>query len=181
MIANVSSPACRKLLLLRHPGRGGNPTNHHALLQKKNPMLIREMIRNVYKECKGVPKGSCLTKEQRLSLQMDEFMNRRYEFRYNTQIGEVEYRERFSFQFYFHPIDKRAQNSIMLDAQSEGIGVWDRDIDRYLHSNRVPIYNPLEEFLFHLPHWDGKDRIHALANRVPCKIRIGNCFSTVGS
>ena len=99
---------------------------------------------------------------------MDEFMNRRYEFRYNTQIGEVEYRERFSFQFYFHPIDKRAQNSIMLDAQSEGIGVWDRDIDRYLHSNRVPIYNPLEEFLFHLPHWDGKDRIHALANRVPC-------------
>lgn len=132
-------------------------------------MLIREMIRNVYKECKGVPKSNCLTKEQRLSLQMDEFMNRRYEFRYNTQIGEVEYRERFSFQFYFHPIDKRAQNSIMLDAQSEGIGVWDRDIDRYLHSNRVPIYNPLEEFLFHLPHWDGKDRIHALANRVPCK------------
>ena len=116
-----------------------------------------------------MPKSNCLTKEQRLSLQMDEFMNRRYEFRYNTQIGEVEYRERFSFQFYFHPIDKRAQNSIMLDAQSEGIGVWDRDIDRYLHSNRVPIYNPLEEFLFHLPHWDGKDRIHALANRVPCK------------
>ena len=137
--------------------------------KRKNPMLVREMIRNVYKECKGVPKSSYLTKEQRLSLQMDEFMNRRYEFRYNTQIGEVEYRERFSFQFYFHPIDKRAQNSIMLDAQSEGIGVWDRDIDRYLHSNRVPIYNPLEEFLFHLPHWDGKDRIHALANRVPCK------------
>ena len=136
--------------------------------KRKNPMLIREMIRNVYKECKGVPKSNCLTKEQRLSLQMDEFMNRRYEFRYNTQIGEVEYRERFSFRFYFHPIDKRAQNSIMLDAQSEGIGVWDRDIDRYLHSNRVPIYNPLEEFLFHLPHWDGKDRIHALANRVPC-------------
>ena len=136
--------------------------------KRKNPMLVREMIRNVYKECKGVPKSNCLTKEQRLSLQMDEFMNRRYEFRYNTQIGEVEYRERFSFRFYFHPIDKRAQNSIMLDAQSEGIGVWDRDIDRYLHSNRVPIYNPLEEFLFHLPHWDGKDRIHALANRVPC-------------
>ena len=51
-------------------------------------MLVREMIRNVYKECKGVPKSNCLTKEQRLSLQMDEFMNRRYEFRYNTQIGE---------------------------------------------------------------------------------------------
>lgn len=137
--------------------------------KRKNPMLLRQMIGNVYKECKGVPKNNCLTKEQRLSLQMDEFMNRRYEFRYNAQIGEVEYRERFSFQFYFHPIDKRAQNSIMLDAQSEGIGVWDRDIARYLYSNRVPIYNPLKEFLFHLPRWDGKDRIGELAARVPCR------------
>ena len=40
----------------------------------------------------------------------------------------------------FSAIDKRAQNSIMLDAQSEGIAVWDRDIDRYLHSNRVDVY-----------------------------------------
>ena len=32
-------------------------------------MLVREMVRNVYKECKGVAKGNCLTKEQRLSLQ----------------------------------------------------------------------------------------------------------------
>ena len=43
------------------------------------------------KECKGVPKSSCLTKEQRLSLQMDEFMNRRYEFRYNTHDGSSGY------------------------------------------------------------------------------------------
>lgn len=144
-------------------------------------MLIREMIRNVYKECKGVPKSNGLTKEQRLSLQMDEFMNRRYEFRYNTQIGEVEYRERFSFQFYFHSIDKRAQNSIMLDAQSEGIGVWDRDIDRYLHSNRVPIYNPLEEFLFHCLIGTAKTVFMLWQTGFLAKIRIGNCFSTVGS
>ena len=79
-------------------------------------------------------------------------------------IGSV---SRFSFTFI--PLTNGHKTASCLDAQSEGIGVWDRDIDRYLHSNRVPIYNPLEEFLFHLPHWDGKDRIHALANRVPCK------------
>lgn len=61
-----------------------------------------------------------------------------------------------------------AQNSILLDAQSEGIAVWDRDVDRYLHSNRVSVYNPLEEFIFHLPNWDKKDRITELADRVPC-------------
>ena len=106
-------------------------------------MLVREMIRNVYKECKGVPKSSCLTKEQRLSLQMDEFMNRRYEFRYNTQIGEVEYRERFSFRVYFSsPLTNGHKTASCSTHNPKGIGVWDRDIDRYLHSNRVPIYNP---------------------------------------
>lgn len=64
-------------------------------------MLVREMIGNVYKECQGFARQDGLTKEQRLSLQTDEFMNRRYEFRYNTQMGEVEYRERCSFYFRF--------------------------------------------------------------------------------
>lgn len=140
----------------------------HRYYMDKQPMLVREMIGNVYKECKGFGKQDGLTKEQRLSLQMDEFMNRRYEFRYNTQMGEVEYRERCSFYFRFRPLDKRMQNGVMLDAQGEGIAVWDRDVDRYLHSNRIPIYNPLEEFIFHLPVWDGK-RPHCRTCR-PCSL-----------
>ena len=71
------------------------------------------MIGNVYQECKGFGKKNGLTKEQYLNMQTEEFMNRRYEFRYNTQIGEVEYRERCSFYFRFRPLDKRAQNSIL--------------------------------------------------------------------
>ena len=100
-------------------------------------------------------------------------MKRRYEFRHNTQIGEVEYRERLSFRFRFNPLDKRALNSIVLDAQMEGIPLWDRDISRYIYSNRVPVFNPLEDFLYRLPAWDGKDRIRALAATVPCKNQIG--------
>lgn len=59
------------------------------------------MIGNVYKECKGFGKKDLLAKEQHLNLQTEEFMNRRYEFRYNTQVGEVEYRDRCSFLFSF--------------------------------------------------------------------------------
>ena len=40
--------------------------------------------------------------------------------------------------------------------------------DRYLTSNRVPLYNPVEEYLYGTGHWDGKDRIRALADLVPC-------------
>ena len=130
--------------------------------------LIRQIIRTVYDECDGFGKKSSLGKEQLLALQTEDFMKRRYEFRYNTQVGEVEYRERNSFRFYFNPIDKRVLNSIALDAQAEGIPLWDRDISRYIYSNRVPVFNPLEDFLYHLPVWDGRDRIRALAQTVPC-------------
>lgn len=142
-------------------------TIFHYYLRRQET-LIRQIIRNVYTENKGFGTRSSLNKEQLLALQTDEFMKRRYEFRFNTQIGEVEFRERHSFRFRFNPIDKRALNSIALDAQAEGIPLWDRDISRYVYSNRVPVFNPLEDFLYNLPDWDGKDRIRALAATVPC-------------
>ena len=141
----------------------------HRYYHSKQAVLVREMIGNVYQECKGFGKKNGLTKEQYLNMQTEEFMNRRYEFRYNTQVGEVEYRERNSFHFYFNPINKRVLNSIALDAQAEGIPLWDRDISRYIYSNRIPVFNPLEDFLYHLPVWDGKDRIRGLAQTVPCE------------
>lgn len=138
---------------------------------RKQEVLIREMVGNIYTECKGFGKKSSQNKEQLLAMQTEEFMKRRYELRYNTQIGEVECRERNSFRFRFLPADKRMLNSIALDAQMEGLPLWDRDINRYIYSNRVPVFNPLEEFLYGLSKWDGKDRIRALAATVPCDNR----------
>lgn len=153
----------------------------HRYYHSKQSVLVREMIGNVYQECKGFGKKNGLTKEQYLNMQTEEFMNRRYEFRYNTQIGEVEYRERCSFYFRFRPLDKRAQNSILLDAQSEGIAVWDRDVDRYLHSNRVSVYNPLEEFIFIFLIGTKKTALRNWQTVCHVLIRIGQCFSIAGS
>ena len=137
---------------------------------RKQEVLIREMVSNIYTECKGFGKKSSQNKEQLLAMQIEEFMKRRYELRYNTQIGEVECRERNSFRFRFLPVDKRMLNSIALDAQMEGLPLWDRDINRYIYSNRVPVFNPLEEFLYGLSKWDGKERIRALAVTACCHI-----------
>lgn len=139
---------------------------HYYLRQEE--ALIRQVIRNVYKECKGFGNQNSLKKEQLLALQTEEFMKRRYEFRHNTLVNEVEYRERNSYRFHFIPVDKRVLNSVALDAQAEGIPLWDRDISRYIYSNRVPVFDPLEDFLYHLPIWDGKDRIRGMAQTVPC-------------
>lgn len=95
-------------------------------------------------------------------------MNRRYEFRYNTVLDDLEYRQRDSIHFYFKPVDKRVRNSISICALKEGINAWDRDVDRFLNSEYVPLHNPVEEYLYDVGRWDGKDRIRALAGLVPC-------------
>lgn len=131
-------------------------------------LLIRETVKNVYRTCEGFADKSSLLPEQLFVMQMDEFMKRRYEFRFNQLTSQVECRQRNSFDFYFRPVDRRLMASITMNAQYEGLKLWDKDVVRYLNSDRVPIYQPVEEFLYGLPHWDGKDHIGDLAKRVPC-------------
>ena len=134
----------------------------------KDEFLIRETVKNVYNSCGGFADKSSLLPEKLFVMQTDEFMKRRYEFRFNQLTSCVEYRERNSFNFYFRPIDKRVMASITMNAMYEGIKLWDKDVVRYLNSDHVPVYHPVEEFLYDLPRWDGKDHIRDLAERVPC-------------
>lgn len=136
--------------------------------RQADEQTVRTTLHNLYRECKGFGKRTVLTSEQATCLKLEEFMERRYEIRYNQLMGELEYRRRDSIHFYFQLMDQRARSSVALDALQEGIRVWDRDVNRYLTSNRVPLYNPVEEYLCSTGRWDGKDRIRALADLVPC-------------
>ena len=130
---------------------------------------LRATFRNVYIEMKGFGKRPSVTREQDIALRLEEFLKRRYEIRYNSMTDDLEYRERNSTRFCFTSLDKRARNSIAIHALKEGIQAWDRDIDRFLHSEYVPVYNPVEEYLYELGEWDGRDRIRELADRVVCR------------
>lgn len=136
--------------------------------RQADEQTVRTALHNLYRECRGFGRKSVLTPEQDTMLKLNEFMERRYEFRYNQLMGDLEYRQRDSIHFYFHVMDQRARNSVAMDALQEGLRVWDRDVNRYLTSNRVPLYNPVEEYLCGVGRWDGKDRIRALAGLVPC-------------
>ena len=140
----------------------------HFYTQRKE-YLVRQTVQNVYTSEKGFGKKSSLTAEQELEFRTGEFMQRRYEFRYNTMTTVTEYRERNTFCFCFRPLSSRIRNSIAMNARLEGLNLWDRDVIRYLDSDRVPVFNPVEDFLFGLDiHWDGHDRIRELASRIPC-------------
>lgn len=136
--------------------------------RQADEQTVRPTLHNLYQECKGFGRKSSLNRDQENALLLEEFMKRRYEFRYNTVLDDVEYRQRDSIHFYFKPLDKRVRNSIAISALKEGISAWDRDVDRFLNSEFVPLYNPIEEYLYDTGHWDGKDRIRALADLVPC-------------
>lgn len=143
-------------------------TLRHFNYYKDEPGL-RATFRNVYTEMKGFGTRPSMTREQDTALRLEEFLKRRYEIRFNSMTDDLEYRERNSIRFSFTALDKRARNSIAIQALKEGIQAWDRDIDRFLHSDYVPVYNPVEEYLYELGEWDGRDRIRELADRVECR------------
>lgn len=136
--------------------------------READEQLVRMTLHNLYRECKGFGTRSSMTRDQITAFRLEEFMNRRYEFRWNTVLGELEFRQRDSIHFHFRPADQRVRSSIGQNALKEGISVWDRDVARYLNSDAIPLYNPIEEYLNSTGHWDGKDRIRALADLVPC-------------
>lgn len=135
---------------------------------KKYELLARAVFRNAYTLGKKFAGKPCITAGMTLAARVEEFMQRRYQLRRNTIKGAVEYRELQSFCFDFRSLTKQAINSMTWNALSEGINAWDADIRRYVESDRVHAYHPIEEYLFALPRWDGVDRIRELAGRVPC-------------
>ena len=90
---------------------------------KNKEFLIRQTIQNVYTCEKGFGKKSPLSAEQELEFRTEEFMQRRYEFRYNTMTTVTEYRERNTFCFCFRPISNRIRNSIAMNARLEGLSL----------------------------------------------------------
>ena len=120
---------------------------------------MRETIGHAYLSEKGFGLHALSKPEQLQALKTEEFMGRRYDFRFNTMTGGVEYRERNTFCFDYRPVTERVMNSVALNAQKEGLQLWDRDVRRYIHSDRIRDYAPVEDYLFRLPDWDGKDRI----------------------
>lgn len=132
-------------------------------------LLTRNTFRTTYALGKKFGGKPCITSTMSLTVQLEEFMQRRYQLRRNTIKGVVEYHERKSFRFDFQPLTKQVINSITMNALKEGINAWDADIKRYIESDRVHTYHPIEEYLLSLPRWDGKDRIRELANRIKCR------------
>lgn len=108
-----------------------------------------------------------------------DYLERKYEMRYNTALGCTEIRKANSSE-PFVPADDRVRNTLAIKARLDDIDVWDKDIRRYTESKFVKTFNPVDAFLKRLKgQWDGKDHIGALAGCVPNdNARWGDWFHT---
>ena len=128
---------------------------------------VRHLVHRVFSSPLEEREKMVMSKTQRETLALHDFMRRRYSLRRNEVTGVIEYCERKRYHTRFRPVDELVLNSISFNAREEGINVWDRDVKRYLRSDRVVPYNPFEAFLSNLPQWDKSPRIEKFFRRVP--------------
>lgn len=145
----------------------------HAL--GDDDLLINKVLENVYRpqvvkryeERNGYKPEKNIPQETLLTTKIDMFLMENYEIRKNVMRGVAEFRERTGIGFSFRDLTDEARNSITMRALRQGIKCWDKDIRRYVNSDDIELYDPMNEYLDSLPKWDGKDRVEALARRVP--------------
>ena len=101
-----------------------------------------------------------------LAYKTEAYMKEHYTLRLNVMTGTPEYRIN-AVGYGFHPLDQAARNTMAIKALKAGVDSWDRDLSRYIDSNLIPRYYPMEDYLRHLPKWNGKhDYVGELAQRI---------------
>ena len=99
---------------------------------------------------------------------MIEYLKSKYVFRFNRVENVAEMKILNKPNYGWLPLDDKRFNSILLDIQSKGLKVWDKDFNRFLHSHKVNLYDPIQEYLYGIEKkWDGNDHIGRLAESVP--------------
>lgn len=160
--ANIPMAVARRLTLIH-----SSLSTDKQLVKKIFEVAYRTVHTRKYVEQKGLQLSKNMPAETLLTMKINIFLNANYELRKNVMRGVAEYRQRTGIGFSFQDLTEEARNSITMRALEMGIRCWDKDIKRYVNSNDITLYDPLNEYLDHLPQWDGKDRVTALAQRVP--------------
>ena len=101
-----------------------------------------------------------------LAFKTEAYMKEHYTLRLNVMTGTPEYRLN-AVGYGFQPLNQAARNTMAIKALKAGVDSWDKDLSRYIDSNLIPRYYPMEDYIKHLPKWNGKhDYVGELARRV---------------
>lgn len=143
----------------------------HPRWRELDNELQRAIIESAYMENSQQAGRNHNHSMQELSFRLQEFINTRYDLRFNVLTNGVEWRRNDAASFIFQPLDTRVMNTMIQECHESGLDVFDRDMKRYLGSTRIREYNVARAYLRSVKgEWDGHtDYIGALADRVPCR------------
>ena len=133
---------------------------------------------------KSLNNGLAMNAALETTLAVELFLNERYRFRRNVLNGKVELadlpdvdtpadeagRETSDHPLEWRPLTQEALNSIIRRAKKEQVcekGSPKTAIVEFVHSEDVPVHNPIGDYLQQLPVWDGKNHIAQLFSRLP--------------
>ena len=133
---------------------------------------------------KSLNNGVAMNAALETTLAVELFLNERYRFRRNVLNGKVELadlpdvdtpadeagRETPDHPLEWRPLTQEALNSIIRRAKKEQVcekGSPKTAIVEFVHSEDVPVHNPIGDYLQQLPAWDGKNHIAQLFSRLP--------------
>jgi predicted P-loop ATPase len=120
--------------------------------------------------------GEALGASRETTLAIEQFLNDNYLFRRNVLNGKVEFLTKPAESSDkepssdYRPLTQEALNSIIRRAKKEDIcekGSPKTEIVEFVHSEDVPIHNPIGDYLKRLPAWDGQNHIARLFSRLP--------------
>ncbi len=105
-------------------------------------------------------------------LAVEQFLSDRYLFRRNVLNGKVEFSKKPAEgeETMFRVLTQQALNSIVLKAKREDICDGKNpksDIQEYINSEEDVTFDPINDYLTHLPQWDGQNHVARLFSRIP--------------
>ena len=116
--------------------------------------------------------GETLGDSQEGMLAIELYLTTHYLFRRNVLSSKVEYavRPAESQDPQWEILTQPALNSIIIRAKRDNIckkGSPKSDIVEYINSNEIDTFDPIADYLEHLPQWDGENHVAKLFNRIP--------------
>ena len=113
--------------------------------------------------------GEAIAPSLEAALEAELFLQDNYLFRRNMLNGKIEFATLPAEVPVYRTLTQEALNSIIIHAKKEDIcdGKPKTDILELIHSEAVPTFNPIQDFLEHLPQWDGQNHVAKLFGRLP--------------
>ena len=117
--------------------------------------------------------GESLGASLQNSLAVEQFLTDNYLFRRNILNGKVEHlilnTKQADSQPVWRTLTPESLNSVVRKAKQEQItkNSPKTDIQEVIYSDATPVYDPISEFLMHLPKWDGQNHLAKLFSRLP--------------